>query len=57
MTLKDFIDRKRQLECELAASAEQMIGKFERDTGAKIERAVVVPITANLSSCTVEVRL
>jgi hypothetical protein len=57
LTLKDFIDRKRQLECELAANAEQAIARFERDTGAKVERAVVTPITASLSSCTVEVRL
>lgn len=57
ITLPEFIDRKRRLEVEIAFACEKLIARFEQDTGAKVERVKITPITRNLSSATVEVRL
>jgi hypothetical protein len=57
MTLPEFIDRKRQLEVEIAYAAERYIAEFERETDTRIERVVVTPINRALSSAVVEVRL
>ena len=57
MTLSEYIDRKRQLEVEIAQAVETAVVRFEQSTGTKVMRAHVERIDAGLWTSTVEVML
>ena len=65
MDLTQFLDRKRQLEVEIASDAEQRVTRFEAETGCHVERIFATPVVdapigqypIRLMTCTVEIRL
>lgn len=57
MTLPEYIDRKRQLEVEIAHAVEAAIDRFQAATGTVVARAHVERLDAGLWTSNVEVRL
>jgi len=57
VTLAEYIDRKRQLEVEIAHSVEVAVLVFESQTGTTVAEAKVSFITPGLWTSAVEVRL
>lgn len=57
MTLPEYIDRKRQLEVEIAHAVEAAVAQFEQQTGTTVVKAAVEHVAGGLWTSAVEVQL